>query len=140
MYLERIYHVCSTRHQNGSSSAKLNVVESGGLDISELNVLDVAARLIGFAKSEGVEISRFALWFKARTEQTNLTVTEATKLLNASKKAAHPAEIEEKFKTSRKGDIYENRYAGRIAIGAAQAQSAKQAKPQSAAVAAFLQG
>ena len=85
-----------THHKDGSSSAKLNV-RAAGLSVEDTGLERAAELLIGFAESEEVQVSRYALWFTDRTEKTNLTVEDASKRLKAAVKRGDKFSIEEDY-------------------------------------------
>ena len=132
-----------TRHNDGTTSAKLNVVEQGGLEVGDLYAL--ANALIKFAKADERNtdrmVSRYALWFTSRTAKTNLPVAEATKLLKAAEAADHDISIEDTVGYKADGTTYVNRYAGRIKIGPAIVRETnREQAPLSSAAQAFLKG
>ena len=132
----------TTRHLDGTSSAKLKVVKSGGLEVDGRDPYEIAHLLIAYAKKESQSISRHALWFTERKAEDNLSVTEASRLLKAAKTAGHEATIDEEFGVSKRGETFKNRYAGRIKIGPewVKPTKARPAAPLSDAAKAFLKG
>ena len=126
-----------TDHNDGSSSAKLNVVETGGKEVGDLYKLGF--ELADFAEAEGVPISPYALWFTSRTTKEHLSVAEARKLLKAAEKAGLSIEIEEPTGLKKDGTTYVSRYAGRLKVGSMLPRTARSTKPLSKAAQAFLQ-
>jgi hypothetical protein len=132
-------HVMShvTDHEDGSSSAKLNVVETGGKEVGD-NLYKLGFELIDYAEAKDVPISCWALWFTSRTVKAHLDVAEARKLLKAAEKAGLPISIEEPVGLKKDGTTYKSRYAGRLKVGSKLSRPARSAKPLDAADKAFL--
>jgi hypothetical protein len=126
-----------TLHNDGSRSAKLNIVETGGREVG--NLYELANLLVDFAEEERVPVSCYALWITSRTDKSHLAVAEARKLLKAAEKADRSIEIEEPVGFKKDGTTYASRYVGRIKVGSTPTRSnTRSAKPLSKAAQAFL--
>jgi len=126
-----------TLHNDGSMSAKLNIVETGGREVGDL--YELANLLVNFAEAEDVPISCFALWITSRTTKEHLGVAEARKLLKAAEKVGLSISIEEPTGLKKDGTTYVSRYAGRLKVGSTPTRdTTRSAKPLSKAAQAFL--